>query len=535
MTAGLERIARMKSADAQCALVQALMAPAAYPHPVEKVTLLETHISYVLLTGQFAYKIKKVVNLGFLDFTRLDQRHYFCAEELRLNRRFAPGLYLAVVAIGGSPPRVGSTDQPVEYAVKMREFPQSALLDQRLSQGELSPDQIDVLAERVAELHAQVARASIGDDWGSAAAVWRPVGENFRQLRETLPAVGDQGSGSAVLDELEAWSRDAYARLERFLSRRKQDGFVRECHGDLHLGNIAWLNDAPEIFDGIEFNANLRWIDVMSEVAFLVMDLEERGRPDYAYRFLSHYLEASGDYAGLQVLPFYRVYRALVRAKVACIRAAQEGLAAGQAQAAICAQYLACARRATLPGKPWLLLMHGLSGSGKTTVSQRVVERLGALRLRSDVERKRLCGLDALARSGAKVDGGIYDAETTRATYLCLVQLARQVLEAGFPVVVDAASLKSWQREIFRGQARAQEVPFRLITCRAAEATLRQRLQHREEAGSDASDASVSVLQHQLQSGDPLSDAEEANAYFVAGGDDSLDSVLQEIKTEMER
>jgi uncharacterized protein len=525
----------MKSADAQRALVQALMAPGAYPHPVEKVTLLETHISYVLLTGRFAYKIKKVVNLGFLDFTRLDQRHFFCQEELRLNRRLAPELYLAVVAIGGAPPRVGSTDQPVEYAVKMREFPQAALLDQRLSQGELLPGQIDALAERVADFHAQVARAGIGDDYGSAAAVWRPVGENFRQLRETLPTVDDNGGGLALLDELEAWSRAAYARLERFLSLRKQDGFVRECHGDLHLGNIAWLNGAPEIFDGIEFNANLRWIDVMSEVAFLVMDLEERGRPDYAYRFLSHYLEAGGDYAGLQVLPFYRVYRALVRAKVACIRAAQEGPDAGQAQAAICAQYLACARRATLSGKPWLLLMHGLSGSGKTTVSQRVVESLGALRLRSDIERKRLCGLDALSRSEAAVDGGIYDAETTRATYLCLVQLARQVLEAGFPVVVDAASLKSWQRDIFRSQARAQEVPFRLISCRAAEATLRQRLLRREEAASDASDADASVLQHQLQSSEPLSEAEQAKACFVDAGDDSLDNILQRIKTEMAR
>ena len=262
--------------DIQRGLLPALQASAAYPHPVDAVRLIETHISYVLLTGRFAYKIKKAVNLGFLDFTGLAKRLFFCEEELRLNRRLAPDFYLEVVPIGGSPAaaHVGSAIRPIEYAVKMREFPQSALLDRCLSEGRLLPGQIDLLADRVADFHGEAARAGASDEHGTPTAVWRPMNENFTQLRKVLPAVAGSALELALLDELEAWSRDEHVRLRRLLSARKYDGFVRECHGDLHLGNIAWSNGAPQIFDGIEFNANLRWIDVMSEVAFPIMDLE---------------------------------------------------------------------------------------------------------------------------------------------------------------------------------------------------------------------------------------------------------------------
>jgi len=528
--------AAVEAADPQRALVLALMNPAAFPHPVKEIRLIETHISYVLLTGHFAYKIKKAVNLGFLDFSSLAQRRFCCDEELRVNRRLVPELYLAVVSIGASPGGIAidGAGEPLEYAVKMREFPQTALLDLCLSEGSLSPVQIDLLAERVAEFHGQIARAGAGDEHGTPASVWRPMSETFKQLRETLPVVDGDASDLRLLNELETWSHDEHARLQGVLSARRHDGFVRECHGDLHLGNIAWLNGAPQIFDGIEFNANLRWIDVMNEVAFLIMDLDERGRPDYACRFLNRYLDVTGDYAGLQLLPFYRVNRALVRANVACIRAAQEGAPAGQAQAAICKQYLACARRAMAPRARWLLLMHGLSGAGKSTLALHVAEHSGALCVRSDIERKRLCGLPERAHRPADgADSGIYDAETTRATYLCLVQLARQVLDAGFPVVVDAASLKFWQREIFRSQARAQGVRFRLLSCRAAETILQARLLARKQGGSDASDADVAVLRQQLQSSEPLTDVEQAAAWFVDSGDEALERELGRITREL--
>ena len=524
-------------ANAQLALVHALQDPARYPHPVEEVTLLETHISYVLLTGLFAYKIKKAVNLGFLDFTRLEQRRNYCAEEFRLNCRLVPELYLAVIPIFGTAdaPRLGNGTEPgediqgIEYAVKMLEFRQSALLDQRLAQGELRSEEIDALSVQIAEFHSQVARAGAGSEYGAPSAVWALVAQNFNQL----PAESDDAGDRAVLNELETWSRNEFARLEGFLESRRCAGFVRECHGDLHLGNMALVHGTPKIFDCIEFNANLRWIDVISEVAFLSMDLEERGRPDFAHRFLNRYLEATGDFAGLQCLPFFRVYRALVRAKVAGIRAAQEEPQAARGEAEIRLQYLAFARRASQPRRKQLLLMHGVSGSGKTWVSEAVLEHIGALRLRSDIERKRLCGLPALARSATAPDSGLYEAATTRATYLRLEQLAQTILDAGFPLVIDAASLKHWQREIFRNLARTLHVPFRILSCRASEPALRRRLLAREQAGTDASDADLAILAYQLKNSEPLSRAEEDESIVFDSENESLDGFLQRVEQQV--
>lgn len=541
----------MRRADAKPAdpaaeqrtLVQALCDPARYPHPVPSVTLVETHISYVLLTGSFAYKIKKPVDFGFLDFSTLEKRRRFCAEELRLNRRLAPQLYLAVVPIVGTArePRigdecgapggaVGATEaiEVIEYAVKMVEFPQSSLLDGRLARGDLSAQQIDTLADVVAAFHAQVANAPpVGEsselsEFGAPSLIWRMAADNFRQL----PAEPGEAADAARLESLETWSRNEYARLEAWFAERRRSGFVRECHGDLHLGNIALIDGKPVIFDCIEFNPELRWIDVVSEVAFLAMDLAERGRADYAQRLLNRYLEASGDYAGLRGLPFYLVYRALVRAKVASLRAAQQAGAAARRQRAIRAQYLACAERASLPRPRQLLLMHGVAGSGKTWVSQALVERFGALRLRSDVERKRLCGLPALARSASAVDCGLYDEDTTRTTYRQLVQSAREVLAAGFPVLVDAACLQRWQREMFYVLAAQLAVPWRIISCRADDATLRQRIVAREQSGGDASEADLAVLDHQLLCNDPLSAAEQGAAIVFDSDRDSLEELL---------
>ena len=511
----------------QRSLVSALCDPARYPHPVASVTLIETHISYVLLTGRYAYKIKKSVDFGFLDFSTLDLRRRFCAEELRLNRRLAPQLYLAVVPIGGSvrEPSVGDDGAPVgtiaaiEYAVKMVEFPQSALFDGRLARGELGAQQIDALADVVAAFHAQAASTPPAGEFGAPALIWRTAADNFRQL-------GDDGD-AARRAALAAWSRDEYARLEALFAERRCAGFVRECHGDLHLGNIALIDGQPVVFDCIEFNAQLRWIDVVSEIAFLGMDLDERGRADFANRLIDRYLEISGDYAGLRCLPFYQVYRALVRAKVASLRAAQQASAAAARRLLDSrAQYLACAERASLPRSRQLLLMHGVSGSGKSWVSQALVERLGALRLRSDVERKRLCGLPALARSASAVDCGLYDEDMTRATYRQLACRAREVLAAGFPVLIDAACLQRWQRETFYELAAQLNVPWRIVSCRADDATLRRRIVARELSGGDASEADLAILDHQLQNSDPLSAAEQDAAIVFASDRDPLEALF---------
>ena len=511
-----------------------LKLPIAYPHPVDKIRLLETHISYIFLTGQFAYKIKKAVNLGFLDFTQLEQRHHFCQEELRLNRRLAPSLYLAVVPIGEVPGgiRIGETTKIIEYAVKMLQFPQSSLLDCCLAEKRLSAAQIDAVADQVAAFHAQAARSSMADTYGSPETIWASIENNLQHL-SALSAMQDQDSPDmSSLRQLEAWSRHEFRHLKTILAERKSEGHVRECHGDLHLGNIAWWRDAPQIFDGIEFSAKLRWIDVISEIAFTSMDFKAHGRCDYAYRFLNRYLETTGDYAGLKLLPFYETDRAVVRAMVARLRSTQEPSNHRRECAATSNHYLSIAKGATEPRRRKLWLMHGLSGSGKTTVSQAVIERMGAIRLRSDVERKRLRGLASGAHSHESFKQGLYDSAMTRTTYLHLLQLARQVLEAGFPVVIDAANLQAWQREMFRSQAIAQDVPFLILSCRASEETLFARLQARGARGDDASDADPLILRHQLATFEALTATEEQESLLIDPVESPLENILCRLEAD---
>jgi len=288
---------------------------------------------------------------------------------------------------------------------------------------------------------------------------------------------------------------------------------VRECHGDLHLGNIALIDGVPTPFDGIEFNEALRWIDVMSEIAFLVMDLHDRRLPRLAYRFLSAYLEDTGDYAGLAVLRFYLVYRALVRAKVACIRVHQQGLPAEDRRRAEreYLEYLRLGRGLALEPRRALIIMHGLSGSGKTTVAQYLLETRGAVRIRSDVERKRLAGFEAGARTGSALGAGIYAAGLTARTYERLANLSRAILAAGYPAIVDATFLARAQREAFAALARDMELPFAIAACEAPEAVLRERVASRERGATDASEAGLNVLEHQLATWEPLSDAERRN------------------------
>ncbi len=493
--------ARTNATDSHEEFVRALLEPCCYPHPVEKVELIETHISYVLLAGDYAYKIKKPVNLGFLDFSTLALRQHFCTEEVRLNRRLAPELYLGVVAISGSPeaPRIDGTGEAIEYAVRMSRFSQDALLDRRLASGTLPATLIDRLADTVAEFHDRVATVPADASFGTPAAVWRPVAENFAQLRAHRPDI------LPPLADLETWSRERFAELSPLLDNRQRDGRVRECHGDLHLGNIALVGENLQIFDGIEFNPNLRWIDVICEIAFLSMDLEARGRPDYAYRLLNRYLEATGDYGGLALLPFYQVYRALVRAKVAAIRADQEAPTDRQDALDECNRYLAFAARASAPGRPLLILMHGLSGSGKTWLSQRLLEDLGAIRLRSDVERKRLCGLPPLARSASATNAGIYTPVIGAATYARLAELAQQVLRAGYPAIIDATCLLAEQRECFFELAAVLRLPLAIVACTATEATLLHRLAARNATADDASEADSGILARQQSTVEPLS------------------------------
>ena len=496
-------------------LIRALSNPAVFGDETTSVVVIETHISWVLLTGRFAYKIKKPVNLGFLDFSTLDKRRRYCEEELRLNRRLAPEIYLDVVPVSGTveSPRLAGDGEPIEFAVKMRQFPQEALLSRALADGRLSLAHIDRLAQEVAEFHAQAAVAPAESSFGTPERIEQPVLENFSRL---IDADLDAAVHSRIA-RLRDWSLREFAGHRGEFESRRRAGFVRECHGDMHLGNMILDGEEVVLFDCIEFNEHLRWIDVASEVAFCTMDLEDRGRADFARRFLNAYLEITGDYAGLTVLPFYRTYRALVRAKVAQLRADQPGVEAEDLRKlrTEVLGYLTLAERYTQPARPFLLVTHGFSGSGKTTSTQGVVETLGAIRVRSDVERKRLAGLEALSRTSSGVEQDLYSKDATTKTYAKLAELAGQVLRAGFSVIVDATFLKRQQRKEFRKLGERLHVPFLILDFQAREETLRHRVKDRARAGSDASEAGLAVLEHQLRTREPLAADELPSALPV--------------------
>ena len=461
------------------------------------VTLIQTHISSVLLAGEHAYKLKKPVAFGFVDFSTLEARRRCCEEELRLNRRTAPQIYLDVVRITGTDdaPRIGGRGPAIEYAVRMRRFATRNLADRRARAGRLNATHIDRLADEVAAFHAAAAPAPAGTDYGAPEKVLRWARENFALCLLRL----DDEPRRARLQKLAQWTEDEFRARAGWFAARRAGGFIRECHGDLHLANIVLIDEVPVPFDGIEFNPELRFIDVASDIAFTYMDLIEHGLPRLAWRFVDRVLAATGDYGLLAGLRFYAVYRALVRAKVSLIRAHQPDthpVERRKASAAF-ARDLALAERLVVAGSPLLVAVGGLSGSGKTTVAGLLLEHLGAVRVRSDVERKRLAGLAAGARKTAAFGTELYSTEMTARTYARLHEVAATVLDAGYPVIVDAAMLRRAERDALRELAARLKVRGECVWCEAPLATLRSRIARRQAKGADASDATLEVLDRQ--------------------------------------
>jgi aminoglycoside phosphotransferase family enzyme/predicted kinase len=476
--------------------------------PGTEVQVIETHISFVFIAGEFAYKFKKVLSTGFLDFTTLERRRHFCQEELRLNRRLAPQLYLDVVAVTGSvdAPQLGGTGTLLDCAVRMRAFAQDGLWDRMAARGELRPVHVDALVALLGDFHRHAAVADAAGRFGRAEQVRAPMLDNLAQLPRGL----SQRDDLALLEALRNWEAQAFAALDPLFAQRLRDGWVRECHGDLHLGNVTQIDGQVTVFDCIEFNDEFRWIDVMSELAFMAMDLHNHGCSELANRFVNACLERSGDYAGVRVLRYYMVYRALVRAKVAALRAHQAGSAGALDAARHC---LRLAVDASRPPAPALMITHGLSGSGKTTLTQGLLEATGAIRIRADVERKRLFGLDALERGGAARHAELYGTETTMATYAHLREAAAAVLDGGHSVLLDATFLQRAQRDAARQLAAARKLRLVILDFEAAPEMLRERVRQRAARGNDASDADLRVLEAQLRTVEPLGADEQAAVF----------------------
>lgn len=488
-------------------LIASLLNPEAYPHPVESIEMIETHISWVILTGPFAYKIKKPIKLGFLDFRELSSRLFYCEEEVRLNRPWAPDIYLDVVPISmqAGRPIVGGDGTVAEYAVRMCQFDQNKRLDAELVANNLSKCDMDELAENIARQHL-------------SAKVVGPDGRDYKLLHvsgdmwDNLDALEGQ-LAAKKLKNLRQWTATQLETLDAVLQARFDDGFVRECHGDLHLSNLVRLPTGITAFDCIEFSDDLREIDVMCDIAFLVMDLVSRHRSDLAYRFLNRYLELTGDYGSMEIFTLYFVYRCLVRAKVAAIRSqerredkhAKDDLSRMQ-------RYCDMALEWTTDRSPTLVLMHGLSGSGKTWLSSDLVSAIPAVRIRSDIERKRLFGLHEHADSGSGVATGIYSEAANHKLYCLIHSLAETVLRAGHDVILDASYLKWSERENARDIATECGAGIVIVHTHAPVNILRDRIQSRAENGAEASEANLTVLEYQLENIELLTPHEQRAA-----------------------
>jgi aminoglycoside phosphotransferase family enzyme/predicted kinase len=445
-------------------------------------SLIETHISWVLLDQSHAYKIKKPITLPFLDYGSVEKRRHCCAEELRLNRRYAPDLYLEVIDIPGSD----------ESAVKMRRFDEAGRLDHLCQRGELLPEHLSSLAHRLVAFHRKAAIADRASHFGEPGQILAAALENFVELYDLL------SDERPRLQQLQAWTRSEFARRRSLMAARKQEGHIRECHGDLHLGNLVLLDKHVVPFDCIEFNDEFRWIDVASELAFTYVDLLDHRQAGLADWLLNEWLQLSGDFSAIPLLRFYAVYRAMVRSKVAAITG----------DTALAGEYLNLAENLIAPPVPQLSITFGLSGSGKTTRSSAMLladRTATTIRLRSDIERKRLYGLDAEDSSHSAIGAGIYSEDAGARTYERLAALAASMLADGWSVIVDATFLRHSERARFRSLAQSLALPFAIIGCHAAIDVLQQRVGRRR---NDASEATQAVLASQIERLEVLDDDE---------------------------
>jgi aminoglycoside phosphotransferase family enzyme/predicted kinase len=511
-----------RATESARALIAGLLRPEAYGHSVsEPIRVAETHISWVLLTGEYAYKIKKPIRLSFLDYSTLARRRQLCEEELRLNRRLAPDLYLGVSLVGGTheAPRIDAGGTPLEYAVRMRQFAPADELSALLAAATVTPRDVAALGEGIARFHAAAAPVAAESEFGRPETAHRVTMDNFAELR----ALPEAALWHERLVALEQRVAALHGELRPLMGERRAQDRVRECHGDLHCGNVVRWAGVLTPFDGIEFNPALRFIDVVNDIAFLTMDLAERGHAELRRAVLQAWTEALGDWEGLPLLPYYEAYRALVRAKVDALRALQLEPQAPSRTAAVadCVRYVEWATARVRPRRPALLITCGLSGSGKTWLARQLATRLNALHVRSDVERKRLAGIAAHEPSRSPPDAGIYTLEFNERTYRRLHDCAAAALAGGEATIVDAAFLRGDERRRFLALAQQLNLPCAIVHCGAPDAVLRDRIAARTAARDDASEAGLDVLARQPGYWEPFGSEELPRVVAIDTSDPS--------------
>jgi aminoglycoside phosphotransferase family enzyme/predicted kinase len=469
--------------------IAALLDPRIYPHPVSDVQLIQTHISYVVLAGEFVYKVRKPVNFGFLDFSTPRKRLNDCRQEVELNRRLCPWLYLGVVAITNDGERyaLAGRGRPAEYAVKMHRLPQERMMDNLLAAGELTMGMVEALAELIAAFHDGAERGPGIERYGSREYIQRNWDENFTQ---TAPYIGRTISGERHR-WLQDWVATFMTRERQLFARRITQGRIRDCHGDLRASAVCYV-DGICVFDCIEFNRRFRYSDVASDVAFLAMDLRARGRADLAEAFVERYVDVSADGELRRVLPFYMCYRAYVRGKVESFRLDEPEVGAPDRQdaAELARRYFEMAvEYASVIPVPALIIICGLSGSGKSALADNLAQQLGMPVISSDLVRKELAGTSPTTRHAAAFEVGLYAPRFTARTYGELLRRALRELADGRSVILDATYGDRHRREQVRRSAARAGARFVCLECVAGEDAIRQRLAQREREPTIVSDA----------------------------------------------
>lgn len=471
-------------------LIEKLSDPNFYPHGVKgSVQVLQTHASIIFLTGDYAYKLKKPVNYHFLDFSTLEKRHYYLEQELLLNKQVAADIYLEILPINEENGQLSlnGTGVAIEYVLKMKQFPQDCLLSQVFERGELTESDLVSLGKKVARFHRQASTSAYISSFGSLEIIKQAIDENYQQTEKYIGFVQTRQQ----FEETKAYTDNFFANHGDWLEERQSKGMIRECHGDLHLNNMFRWQGEIQLFDRIEFNESFRFVDVIYDIAFTVMDLTAKGRKDFANIFLNTYLEQTGDWEGLKVLSLYLTRQAYVRAKVNSFLL--DGDTFSEQIQATAAHYYQLAWQYTQPQSPRLILMSGFSGSGKSTVAKVIAKYLNAIQIRSDAVRKHLAGIE-LNQQGSL---DIYTVEMSQKTFARLTELAELLIKLGYPVILDARYDKYAWREPLLNFAQQQQIPFSIVHCYAPLEVLKQRLESRT---GDISDATSDILALQIES-----------------------------------
>lgn len=490
-------------------LIKALQNPKLYSHEVQGFEVMQTHISWVILTGQYAYKIKKPVNFGFCDFTSVEKRKHFCELEIQLNKRLASDLYINLTAITGTPdnPQIDGDGPVIDYAIKMHQFEQNRLLSNVLKDEGLSRALMLSLADQIAQFHQKAEKVSTGSPYGTPEQIFEPMLDNFRVLNQLEPS----RPYAEMVEDIATWAKTKYDHFLPILKNRQPNGYVVAAHGDMHLGNMVLIQGMPVIFDCIEFNDDFRFTDTMGDTGFIAMDLDDKGYENLSFYLCNRYFEATQDYQGALILDFYKSYRAMVRAKIMAYTIdglnGQEDVK--QTMLKDLENFIKLAQTYKSERTPSLTITFGPSGSGKSHYTDGLLIEQKALRLRSDVIRKQLCALDPYEACPEDKKAVVYSEDTTKKVYDALLEYASMLLKEGWPVIIDATNLKAWQRAPFIKLAQDMKVPFKILQFEQDATKLKSRLEQRN-LKEKTSDADVAVLEKQLDWLEPLS-AEEKN------------------------